>query len=202
MTRETYEKLLKFGDQGSFTLWEKENPEDEKAGLSDMTLFKDENLLARLKSNLVFVSMNLSKEVERQDGYKGPWWNFHSELGGNTDVKLRSAFQAAKFNGYYITDLIKDYPETNSQKLVEMVRDHPEVLDRNMEILLDELSCFEEKPVVVALGSWVYDKLRAKKRLGKDYTVLKLNHFSNWAVGKDEYTKLVLDFAKSLNLED
>lgn len=202
MTREAYEKLLKFGNQGSFMLWEKEKPEDEKAGLSDMRLFKDPNLVSRLKEGAVFVAINLSKGVERKDGYKGPWWNFHSEVGNNTDVKLRHAFEGTPFEGCYITDLVKDHPESDSSVVQTLVKANPQIAVNNIKTLREELECFNEKPVIVAMGGFVRDQL--KEHLGNEYEIVDIYHYSYRFKGykeKAKYREHILDFIKTLNIE-
>ena len=54
-----------------------------------------------------------------------PFRNFHDPSPVANDFKIRFAFSGTEFWGAYMTDVIKDHPETQSKRLLEHLKAHP-----------------------------------------------------------------------------
>lgn len=196
ITKETYlEMEKKYGDVGSWAVWRKPG-NTPKSNTSDMTVFDAPNLLDILNPNYVFVGLNGSSTHGNWmgDTYR-PWLNFHSGYSRQNDYKLRYALMGTKYWGSYITDIIKHYPEVDSGKVQDHLKNNPEEIKKNIEIFMKEISCFGTNPVIVAMGSKAYKIL--KENLPAFYNVVKIMHYS-YAIGKEDYREKVLGVLDSV----
>lgn len=199
LSESTYEKLKQFGDVSSWAIWTSPNrpihyDESAKVDVSntgDMSIFNDENLINKLREGVVFVGLNASVHKERADGYVGPWANFHSDDDKRQrDYKLRHALSGTSFEGCYMTDVIKNHPDKDSQAVVKAIKADPKILEENIKTLKRELSYFEDKPILVAMGNDAYRYLQ--KCLKNDYKIIKILHYSHY-IGPQKYRARVLD---------
>ena len=69
-----------------------------------------------------------------------PFRNFHDPRPLANDFKIRFAFMGTDFWGAYMTDLIKDFPETVSGRLLKYLKAHPEIVPRHVDALRAELA--------------------------------------------------------------
>lgn len=196
ITKETYlEMEKKYGDVGSWAVWRKPG-NTPKSNTSDMTVFDDPKLLDILNPNYVFVGLNGSSTHGNWmgDTYR-PWLNFHSGYSRQNDYKLRYALMGTKYWGSYITDVIKHYPEVDSGKVQDYLKNNPEEIKKNIEIFMKEISCLGTNPVIVAMGGQAYKIL--KKNLPDSYNVVEIMHYS-YTIGKEDYRKEVLGVLDSV----
>lgn len=182
ISKDVYEKLEnRFKDVASWAIWSPAENGENPAGkhnTGNMDVFKDDNLLDKLHANFVLVALNAGEHDVRKDGYTGSWRMFHSDdTQKQQDYKLRYAFQDTPIWGSYMTDLIKNHPDKNSVKVLEHIKEYPQVLQDNIEVLKEELNIIGGKPVLIALGRSVESIL--KKELGNQYEVVYLTHYSH-----------------------
>lgn len=200
LSKETFDNLQEFGKVASFALWKEAGKKTKdgkvsKENTGDMSIFDDENLLSKLKEGIVFVALNASVHDNRKDEYTGPWAMFHSDDNQKqNDYKLRHALSNTKYEGIYMTDVIKNHPEKSSKLLREHIRKNPETLSENLDVLRRELSFFSDKPVLVALGGAAYDYL---KGIGNGYRVVKVKHYAAF-IGPEKYREEVLSVLDNL----
>lgn len=109
----------KFGHTSSWTIW-KEAGSTPKSNTDDMSIFDDENICDILNDKQVFVALNGSSTHGKQEDR--PWKNFHSSYRYQHDYKLRYALVNTKFWGSYITDIIKEFPEVDSAKVISHLK--------------------------------------------------------------------------------
>ena len=185
-----YESLKeKFGHVASWAIWGR--PSDSvKSNMKDVSMFDGDGILEVLNPKYVFVGLNGSGVHDDYMDMEKPWHNFHSSNPHGNDFKLRYALMDTPYWGAYITDAIKDLPEVDSNKVAVYLKNHPEVVEKNMKILRDEIKMLTDNPTVIALGGKSYELVN--KYLGKEFTVKKITHYS-FTIGKEEYRQHVLN---------
>ena len=187
--KENYDKLMnKFGNVASWALWAKPTF-SAKSNTEDLSVFETDNLLEILNPKYVFVGLNASSTHGDSLFKNKPWYNFHSSYSRQNDYKLRYALMDTPYWGGYITDIIKEYPEVDSNKVSKFINGNNQILYKNLELFKEEISLLGGKPVLIALGSKVFDILN--KYFGNEYNVLKIKHYS-FTIGKEDYRKEVL----------
>ena len=114
LTLTQYDQIKKkYGKTASWAIWAEEG-KTPKSNICDLSIFNDNRILKILNPNYVFVGLNPSV----QDADKDTWHNFHSkDTKRQNDYKLRYALKNTKFWGAYLTDLVSDVEETNSNKV-------------------------------------------------------------------------------------
>ena len=178
----------KYGRVASWAIWAHEN-EKPKSNMGDLTVLDPEinkNLLSELNPNVMLVALNFSEDVNHK-----PFENFHA--GGKfQDYKIRYAIRDSPYWGGYMTDIIKNQPEKNSDELVKYLKIHPNEVQSNVESFRQELlDIGAVKPTLVAFGKVVY--LILKKNLS-EFKIVKIPHYAHH-MSKEKYRECV----KSLN---
>lgn len=198
LEKEIYENLKeRYGEVASWAVW-KEVGETPKSNMGDISMFEDMDILKALNPNYVLVGLNGSGVHDDYMDTTKPWHNFHSSNPRGHDYKLRYALKDTPYWGAYITDAIKYLPEVDSNKVVSYLNIHPEIVDKNMEILRNEIDILGGNPIIVALGDKSYELLN--KYLGSQYVVKKIKHYS-YTIGKENYREEVLNVLSDGNKE-
>ena len=185
ITREKFDSIKKkYSRVASWAIWAHED-EEPKSNMGDLTVLDPEinkNLLSELNPNVVLVGLNFSEDVDHK-----PFENFHA--GGKfQDYKTRYALRDSPYWGGYMTDIIKNQPEKNSDELVKYLKTHPDEVQSNVESFRQELRDIgAEKPTLVAFGNAVYDIL---KRNLPEFEIVKITHYAHF-VSKEKYREQV-----------
>lgn len=178
----------KYWNVASWTMWSQ--PTDRpKSNMGSLEVFNDPDLLNKINTGFVFVGLNGSGVHEGYYDPTMPWNNFHSDHPRGHDYKLRYALNGTPFLGSYITDIIKYCPEVDSTKLIKYVRNHPEIIQKNIDIFKDELKLLGGKPIIIALGNSSYSLLT--HNLHESYQICKIKHYS-YMIGKEKYREETL----------
>ena len=185
ITREKFDSIKeKYGRVASWAIWAHEDKEP-KSNMGDLTVLDPEinkNLLSELNPNVVLVALNFSEDVNHK-----PFENFHA--GGKfQDYKTRYALRDSPYWGGYMTDIIKNQPEKNSDELVKYLKTHPDEVQSNVESFRQELRDIgAKKPRLVAFGNDVYDIL---KRNLPEFEIVKIPHYAHF-ISKEKYREEV-----------
>jgi hypothetical protein len=185
ITKEKFYSIKeKYGRVASWAIWAHEG-EKPKSNMGDLTVLDPEinkNLLSELNPNVVLVALNFSENVDHK-----PFENFHA--GGKfQDYKTRYAIRDSPACGGYMTDIIKDYPEKESDRLVEYLKTDKAIEQSNVEYFRQELRDIgAKKPKLVAFGNDVYDIL---KRNLPEFEVVKIPHYAHF-ISKEKYREQV-----------
>jgi hypothetical protein len=144
-------------------------------------------LLEALNPGVVMVGLNISR------GFSEPFRNFHDVSASANDFKIRFAFRETNFWGAYMTDIIKGFVESSSEKLLTHLRTHPEVVRDNVRAFRDELADLgHPSPLILAFGVAAH-ALLAKNLCATDYSFLiRLTHYSHWRISKEKYRDKIL----------
>ena len=186
ITREKFDSIKeKYGRVASWAIWAHED-EEPKSNMGDLTVLDPEinkNLLSELNPNVVLVGLNFSEDVDHK-----PFENFHA--GGKfQDYKTRYALRDSPYWGGYMTDIIKNQPEKNSDELVKYLKTHPDEVQSNVESFRQELRDIgAKKPRLVSFGNDVYDIL---KRNLPEFEIVKITHYAYRSINKEKYREEV-----------
>lgn len=201
---EVFEKLKnEYGDAASWAIWSKVG-KTPKSNIGDLSVFDDPKLLNKLNTKFVFVGLNVADH--NSDAEIQEWSNFHSDdLKKGQDFKMRYAFEGTPCWGAYITDIIKDFKETDSSKVKKNIykKGKPtELLEDNIRKFKKELEIIEKgqgsKPVLLALGGEVR-RILENFFVSEGYTVIGLKHYS-YRISKEnlkrEYDEILAKYYK------
>ena len=180
ITAAVYKELKdKYGAVASWALWSPAGT-TKKSNTADLSIFDDPNLLVKLNPKYVFVALNAANHPNPQS--LPAWSCFHSSYRYQNDYKLRTATQGTRFEGAYITDIIKYYVETDSTKVKAAIRKDTTIVMNNLMYFQEELDLLKSAnngtaPILIALGNDVYDLL-SKYLTG--YTIENVKHYAGY----------------------
>ena len=170
-----------FGHFASWAVWadEGENPKENIGDLSVLNPSVNPKLLDSLHGHSILVGLNISRQIVR------PLGNFHDPRSIATDFKIRHALKNTSYWGSYMTDIIKDFEEKASGKMMQFLKDNREFEKENVRRLRDEIELLGfSKPVLVTFGKDA--ELIAKRNLGEEFTIVGIPHYASY-VSKENY---------------
>lgn len=195
ISKRSYEKLKnEYGNISSWTIWEPPT-HNAKSDTSNIDFFENNDIYNKLNNKYVFVGLNASSTHGIQESK--PWINFHSSYRYQNDYKLRYALMNTKFWGSYITDIIKYYPEVDSTKVMNYLKQHNDVVENNIGEFKKEMAILSnDKPIIIAVGNDSFNILN--QYLSNEYKIVKIPHYS-MHISKEDYRTRVLE--KLSNIE-
>ena len=117
----------KYGHMASFAIWQKiDKTKKTKFGMGDISHFDNINNL-NINRNIILVGLNLSGK----DSIDSPFKNFHPKQSTALDYKTQYTIQDAIFWVAYMTDIIKDYEEVMSGKVMKYLNKNPHIKKEN-----------------------------------------------------------------------
>lgn len=181
-----------FSMVGSWSIWDSKDVknmtwvDDVKKGM----IMSDKIVL---KTNYVFVGLNWSGVDYNA---VGPWSGFHAS---GWDAHLRNALMGTRFQGCYITDIVKCYRESVSSEVVfdedeEAVQGAKKIAlelwgpkgiiseddtfkDMCKKVFLKELEYLDEDVKIIAMGNKAYEIL-SDMFPNKKKNIYKIRHYS------------------------
>ncbi|NOR54796.1 MAG: hypothetical protein GQ531_01165 [Sulfurovum sp.] len=192
ITIEKYEIIKEtYGAHSSWAIWADEDMSSIKK-MSDLSIFdivNNKDLLSSLNPNIVFVGLNISKELPNY------FANFH---GGKNDSKIRDAFKDTRFCGGYMTDIIKSFVESDSGKMISHLKKQEALEEENIKTFQIELNDLGGENIeIVAFGKSTYEILH-RNGFTEKYKVMRVPHYSARAFNNKEMyinaVKKILNF--------
>ena len=188
MNKYDFDKLKSsFGYCGSWAIWSKAS-DTPKSNVGDLSLLNpdlNKNLLNQINPNVVFVALNFSRETTKED-----FANFHDPRPMSQDYKIRYALQDTKLWGGYMTDIIKDYPEKSSNKMMSFLKKDKTIEKDNCKLFLEEMDLLKSNnPKIIAFGNDAY--LILTRNFKDKFNIIKVPHYANY-INKEKYRELVL----------
>ena len=153
-----------FGRYGSWGVW------DSK----DISVLPDD--VTPKKSKYVFVGLNASQE---EDGRI--WGNYHNRHRGGKDSNLRDALTGTKYEGAYLTDILKYADQPIAQKVREHFKEHPDELQVHFDNFYREIDLLEDVETIFVFGKDAMYYVSQCDRVLKDKgvkNIILLIHFS------------------------
>ncbi len=175
----------KYGHYASWAIWaeEGERPKDNVGDLGFLDPKRNAGLLNQLNPGIIMVGLNISRRIE------SPFANFHDGKSRAIDYKIRYALKGSPFWGAYMTDIIKDFEQKVSGKMMRYLRINKVFEERNVEIFREEMKDLRsDNPTLVALGRDAYTILN--RNFKNEFKILKIPHYSNYT-GKEKYREEV-----------
>lgn len=165
----------KYGHYASWAVWA-DGIDKPKENVGDLSLFEATEhyrLLKQLNPNVVLVGLNISRRIQSALG------NFHDGRPSSMDYKIRYALKGTVLWGAYMTDIIKDFEQKASGKMMEYLRSNRSFEKDNLELFENELRDLGAKePTLVAFGRDAFQILN--RNLGRNYDIWMVPHYSNY----------------------
>jgi hypothetical protein len=177
----------RFGHYASWAVWAEcgINSKDNIADLGVLDPEANPALLDTLHTNAILIGLNISRPIDRLLG------NFHDPRPVATDFKICHALRGTPYWGAYMTDIIKDFEEKVSGKMVAYLKRDPEFEMLNVRRFKDEMNVLGcSHPILVAFGKDAERVIR--RNFGDSYDVVGIPHYANY-VSKENYRRQVWD---------
>jgi hypothetical protein len=172
----------KYGHYASWAIWADEGntPTSNMENLDIFDIKKNPTIPNQLKPNIILVGLNIStKAIEI------PLENFHGPNGGA--FKIRYALKGTPFWGAYMTDIIKDFQEKSSGKMMNYLKTDKDFEEENVQTFRGELKDLEvDNPIIIAFGVDAHKILT--RNLKEKHKIIKIPHYS-MRISKENYRK-------------
>jgi hypothetical protein len=137
-------KKMKFGGIllpkfASWAIWDKKI----KGKNQDIPQVVEDNV-AKLKGNIVFVGLNFGNKKEEWKNCKD-WQNFHGEK------RLIDLLSGTRFEGAYMTDIIKNHHESTAGKVMSDINDKKINIDDNIKFFFKEIEALKANNIEMYL---------------------------------------------------
>jgi hypothetical protein len=175
----------KHGRYASWAVWT-DGIRKPKENVGDLTVFnveKNVTLLTHLNPNLVFVGLNISRSIV------SPFGNFHDARPSSMDYKIRYALKGTVLWGAYMTDIIRDFEQKASGKMMAYLRKDKVFERSNVEQFRAELGDLHvDQSTLIAFGQDAFNILT--RNLAERYDIWKVPHYSNY-ISKEIYRQQI-----------
>jgi hypothetical protein len=96
-----------------------------------------------------------------------------------TDFKIRSALKGTRYSGSYMTDIIKDFEEKASGKMMRYLCNNRDFEHENIQILKTEIEVLGAgAPLLIAFGKDA-EKI-ARRNRGNEFQIIGIPHYANY----------------------
>jgi hypothetical protein len=184
---ETFIEIRKrFGHFASWAVWAEEgkSPKDAIADLTVLDPEKSPTLLETLHGNSILLGLNISRRIEL------PFGNFHDHRPMATDFKIRYALRDTAYWGSYMTDIIKDFEEKASGRMMSFLRSNKDFEQESIRRLREEIELLGfANPVLVTFGKDA--ETIAKRNLSGEFRICCVPHYANY-MSKENYRTQVI----------
>jgi hypothetical protein len=186
ITKDQYHAIgTKYGHVCSWAVWDKAN-EKPKSNIANMDVFdldRNPNLLQTLRTNVVMVALNFSRNV----AFNKPFMNFHDANLLGQDFKIRYAFEGTPFYGAYMTDIIKDYPMLSSKDVLSYLKANPGEVVVQLNRFREEMNFINAgTPTILAFGEQTFEILKRGLDENEYFSLIQLTHYSH-QISKENY---------------
>jgi len=175
ISRKTFDLVRsRYPLHASWAIWAAEG-RTPKSNISDLSVLDpgaNTQLLDTLHTQFVLVGLNVASRP-----IAAPLANFHDASPRATDFRIRAAFLGTACWGAYMTDVIKDFPETCSGKMTAYLRSHPKFKLAQIEsfrIELDAVGAYDA--TLVPFGRAAERIVRA--HLGDRHRIIGIPHYA------------------------
>ncbi len=171
----------RFGHFASWAVWADAglNP---KSNIGDLTVLdpdKNPGLLTTLHARAIFLGLNISRKIER------PLGNFHDTKPAATDFKIRFALKGTSYWGAYMTDVIKDFEEKASGKMMTFLRKNRDFERENIRMLREEIAVLGgANPVLVTFGKDA--ETITTRAFANEFRIVCIPHYAHY-MSKENY---------------
>jgi hypothetical protein len=177
-----------YGSYGSWAIWDYKNAKD--------TLVIDQNF-EQLNSKFVFLGLNISRSINDRS-----WLNFHDNTHAR---KLKYACNNTILRGSYMTDIFKDLPEPNSNKIDSILTQ--ELINKNVELFKKEMKDIgiSDETIFIIFGKKAFEKFNKHFKNKLKNKIIYHRHYSSrgtdreWVEGFWEKFNIKSDYNTTVN---
>jgi uracil-DNA glycosylase len=163
MDKTLYGEVKKeFGKRASWALW-------DKTDYRNLGLI--ESGITRLKPRYFFVGLNPSVGKNR---ITEPWRHFHCTRQGSMEGVMAEVLMDTKYEGAYITDILKNCDEGTTAGAKEYKKTKPGMVEKDITLFLREYELLKPEKVFV-FGFAAQEIFRKYERL-KDIPFVHVRH--------------------------
>jgi hypothetical protein len=105
-----------------------------------------------------------------------PFANFHSNYSRATDYKIRLTVSGTPLEGAFMTDVVKNHFETDSNKLKQELEARPSYKEEKVEEFFSEILKVSMRPKIFAFGDYGY-KIISEYNANR-FEIFKLPHYA------------------------
>jgi hypothetical protein len=179
----------KYGHCASWAIWAEEG-ETPKSNIGEIDFFEDDEILKIINPEVILVGLNWSRGPVNK-----PLANFHDPRPMATDFKIRYALKGTLLWGAYMTDILKDFDQKSSGKVMDFLKNNKNFVDKNIIQFKEEIESLNAiSPKIVAFGSASFSIM--KKNLPKHFKIYKIPHYANYG-SKEIYREQIINFIKN-----
>ncbi|NHI68167.1 hypothetical protein [Lactococcus formosensis] len=156
-----------------------------------------EQSLEKLKTNTVFVALNFAGDDSKlylDEPFWKEWQNFHGDRT-QTDKKLCGMLQNTKYEGSYITDLLKLVPTKSSLELRDKIKNSEIDLEAQVNLFIQELEILQTDDIELYLMGYeterIFKKYFYKSVEQKIKSYKRILHTSNYHGSNEDFYKKV-----------
>lgn len=174
-----------------------------KSNVGDLSIFNSEEkisaILPKLKPDIVLAGLNGANGDGAIDENVRDFSNFHSHWHRATDYKVRHALAGTPLEGAFMTDVIKNHFETDSNVVARHLREDPAYEREKVEEFFSEITSISESPTVFAFGGMAYGLIQ--KYNNDRFRVFQLYHYA-FTMGKKKFREETLKTIRMAGLSD
>lgn len=174
-----------YDQYGSWALYDADpaNIQNQKMTTADAAFPKQyttENLANSINPEVMLLALNWA---DRGAKSAEPWQNFHDLYAHGTDRYIPYMIENTPAVGGYMTDLIKDFPNTKSDEVKTIITNNsePKLLNDSFAKLQEELNIVQPK-LIICFGGAAYDGLNQAVKNDqldlKGATVIHVDHYA------------------------
>ena len=182
LTKQKFDLIKKeYGHYASWAVWAESNgrPKDNVGDMDILDPDINSSLLKIINPNVIIVGLNISGRI------KTSLANFHSPDSRSMDFKMRFAFKETPLWGAYMTDIIKDFEQKVSGKVMTFLSANKEFEKTNIDTFRGELFDLGLKsPKLISCGGAVHSIL--KRNFKDEFQIHKIPHYSHF-ISKENY---------------
>jgi len=117
----------------SWAIWDSTN-------LRNTKFIEEDKFIQKLNPNIVFVALNFAgiDDDHKNDSTWDSWQNFHSER--RMDKRIYDAFSATKYEGAYMTDIIKFSATNNARTLWNKIKTGQIDMEFQLKMFIEEIN--------------------------------------------------------------
>ena len=137
-----------------------------------------------MNPNIILVGLNISRGI-----IGVPLANFHDARSEAMDFKIRYALSGSPFWGAYMTDIIKDFDQKASGKVMSYLRTNKPFEKENARLFREEINDLgSHNPTIIAFGGDTHTILT--RNFTNEYKIFKILHYS-YVSSKEKYREEV-----------
>jgi hypothetical protein len=163
----------RFGHFASWAVWAEEGdrPKDNMGDLSVLNPDQNPLLLESLRGESIFLGLNISGRIER------PFGNFHDPRPMATDFKIRNALRGTRYWGSYMTDIIKDFEEKASGRMMTFLGANRDFELESIRKLREEIRALGViSPLLIAFGQDA--ESIARRNFRGEFEIVRVPHYA------------------------